>query len=119
MKQHDNGKQQVRGSDESLGNELIRELKHLRTIVREAGENLIMRKEGEIEAIIADLGTLPAPRLKTEAPHWLRNIKNHEAKPAKGRLRDLRRLSELIDDLADEVLCAQTPKKTRTARTTE
>jgi hypothetical protein len=97
-------------SDE-VREELVRELKHLRGAVREAGENFILRREGEIETIIGLLATIPATPLKTEAPDWLHEIRELKLKPAKGRLKDLKELDVLIEELADRVMIAQDGKK--------
>jgi hypothetical protein len=110
MKSQGKGRSTPKQTAESPREELVRELKHLRTVIREAGEAFILRKEGEIEALIAGLAGVPAARVRREGPSWLRSIRSHGAKPEKGRLRDLRGLSKLMDGLADEVLAAQTPK---------
>ena len=91
--------------------ELGREMKHLRTAVREAGETFILRREGEIETIIGHLEAMPATSLKTKAPGWLHGIRDLKLKPAKGRLKDLKALDGLIEELADQVMTAQDGKK--------
>ena len=96
---------------EAVREELVRELKHLRGAVREAGENFILRREGEIETIIGHLATIPATPLKAGAPEWLHEIRELKLKPAKGRLKDLKEISELISDLADQVMDLQNLKK--------
>ena len=89
---------------EEVREELVRELKHLRGAVREAGENFILRREGEIETIIGHLATIPATPLKAGAPEWLHEIRELKLKPAKGRLKDLKELDALIGNLADHVI---------------
>ena len=96
---------------ESVREELVRELKHLRVATREVGETFILRREGEIETIIGLLATIPASPLKTGAPDWLHEIRELKLKPAKGRLRDLKEINELIEKLADQVMSAQDGEK--------
>ena len=98
-------------SGEAVREDLMRELKHLRAAVREVGESFILRREGEIETIIGLLATIPAASLKTGAPDWLHEIRELKLKPAKGRLKDLKGLDELIAVLADQVMSAQDGKK--------
>ena len=100
-------------SSEAVREELVRELKHLRATVRDVGENFILRREGEIETIIGLLTTIPPAPLKTEAPDWLHEIRELKLKPAKGRLKDLKELDVLIEELADRVMTAQDGKKPR------
>ena len=89
---------------EAVREELVRELKHLRGAEREAGENFILRREGEIETIIGHLATIPATPLKAGAPEWLHESRELKLKPAKGRLKDLKELDALIGNLADHVI---------------
>ncbi len=96
---------------EAVREELVRELKHLRGVVREVGESFILRREGEIETIIGHLAAIPAAPLKAEAPDWLHDIRELKLKPAKGRLKDLKEIDELIEELADQVMSAQVEKK--------
>lgn len=101
-------------SGQAVREELMRELKHLRAEVREVGESFILRREGEIETIIGLLATVPATPLKTEAPGWLHEIRELKLKPAKGRVKDLKELDALIEELADQVMTAQDGKKPHT-----
>jgi len=87
--------------------ELAQELKHLRTLVREAGEQFILRREGEIEAIISNLAAVPSRKLRGVAPGLLHDIRSLRLKPAKGRLKDLKEMDRLIEDLADRIIGAQ------------
>ena len=98
-------KNPVRG--EAVLEDLVREMKHLRATVREVGESFILRREGEIETIIGLLATVPAAPLKKETPDWLHEIRALKLKPAKGRLKDLKELDVLIEELADRVMNAQ------------
>lgn len=92
---------------ETLREEMVQELKHLRGTVREIGENFILRREGEIETIIGLLATIPAVPLKKEAPEWLHEIRSLKLKPGKGRLKDLKGLDLLCEALADLIMTAQ------------
>ncbi|WP_298273320.1 hypothetical protein [Geobacter sp.] len=97
---------------EDLLRELEQELKHLRAVVREAGENFILRREGEIETIISYLASLPRKSVREEVPEWLRELHRLKLKPAKGRLRDLKEIDRIIECLTDGVIDAQkTPGK--------
>jgi len=87
--------------------ELVQELKHLRSLVREIGEQFILRREGEIETIISNLAAVPANKLRTEASGFLHEIRSLRLKPEKGRLKDLKGLDGMIEELADRVLSAQ------------
>lgn len=100
-------KEKSAAAKEALLQELVAELKHLRGLVREVGENFILRREGEIETVISYLDGIPGSRLKHEAPQWLREIRAMKMKPGKGRLKDVKGIDELIDDLTDRVINAQ------------
>ena len=91
--------------------ELAGELRHLRAAVREVGENFILRKEGELETLTTLLETVPTTVLKRESAGWLHEIRKLDLKPAKGRLKDLKRIDALIAELSDRVLSTQDGKK--------
>ncbi len=95
------------GGNGAAREEVVRELKHLREVVRDAGESFILRREGEIETILSHLDALPAGILRGEAPAWLHEIHGLKTKPAKGRLKDLKEIDRLIEDLAEQVVGAQ------------
>jgi hypothetical protein len=90
--------------------ELTQELRHLRTLVREVGEQFILRREGEIETIISNLAAIPVRRLKGVVPGLLHEIQSLRLKPAKGRLKDLKGIDALIEDLTERVIAAQDEK---------
>lgn len=100
-----------RANNGAVREELVQELKHLRTLVCDVGEQFILRCEGEIETIISHLAALPPRELKASAPEWLREIHNLRLKPAKGRLKDLKGIDRLIGELADRVVSGQDGKK--------
>ncbi len=100
-----------RKSTRKTKEELGQELRHLRTLLREAGENFILRREGEIEAIISHLDAVPPTVLRSEAPSWLHGIRGLKLKPAKGRMKDLRAIDDLIEELADDIISAQEKRK--------
>lgn len=91
--------------------ELVQELKHLRVLVREVGEQFILRREGEIEAIISNLAAVSPATLRSELPGLLHGMRALRLKPAKGRLKDLKGLDGLIEELADRVVSAQEGRK--------
>lgn len=98
-------------SREAVMEELVAELRQLRGVVRDAGEGFILRREGEIEAIISHLAAVSPSSLKRESAGWLHAIRELKLKPAKGRLKDLKGIAELIEGLTDQVLSAQDGKK--------
>ena len=96
-----------RAPNGAVREELVQELKHLRGVVREIGEQFILRREGEIETIISNLAAVPAGKLRAVAPGLLHELRSLRLKPAKGRMKDLKGLEGLIEELADRVLNAQ------------
>ncbi len=96
---------------EAFLEELSEQLKHLRRLVREVGESFILRREGEIETLLAYFEALPQAKLKSQCPAWLRQISHLKLKPNKGRLKDLKGIDKIIDDLLDGVIAAQEPSK--------
>ncbi|HEX8959941.1 MAG TPA: hypothetical protein VF775_00050 [Geobacteraceae bacterium] len=104
-------KKKSSASRESVMEELVAELRHFRGAVREVGESFILRREGEIEAVISSLETVPTALLKRESAGWLHEIRGVKLKPAKGRLKDLKVIDELIEALTDQVIAAQDGKK--------
>ena len=95
------------GSYGAVHDELIRELKHLREVVRDVGERFILRREGEIEAILSQLAAVPPGVLRSEASNWLEELHGLKVKPAKGRLKDLKGIDAVIERLAEQVVSAQ------------
>jgi len=87
--------------------ELMRELKHMRVVLREAGEAFILRREGEVETLLGHLEALPAGRRKKEAPCWLQVLKSLKLKPEKGRMKDLRSIAALIEVVTEGVVSCQ------------
>jgi hypothetical protein len=97
-------------SDE-LREELEREFKHLRVLVREIGENFILRQEGEIEGAISNLEALPPGKLRAMAPALLQELRKLKVKPAKGRFKDLKEINRLVDALTNRVVDPQERSK--------
>jgi hypothetical protein len=87
--------------------ELARELRHMRCLVREIGENFILRREGELETVISNLDDVPPAKLRAVASSLLQDIRGLKIKSSKGRLKDLKGLNGLIAEMADRVLSAQ------------
>ena len=98
-------------SRDAVIEELVGELRHLRAAVREVGESFILRREGEIETVISQLESVSTALLKRESTGWLHEIRDLKLKPAKGRLKDLKGIDELIAGLTDRVITAQDGKK--------
>lgn len=84
---------------EALQHELINELKSLRGDIREVAEGFVLCKEGEIETLLDYLLKMPPENLKTFANPWLRETRNLKLKPAKGRIKDLKKLDSLLQEL--------------------
>lgn len=103
----DTGKRGKGANGKDLQVELTAELRQLRRLVRDIGESFILRREGEIETLIAYLTALPAGRVKVEAPAWLRMVRHLKVKPAKGRLKDVKDMDRLIGELMDALIDAQ------------
>ncbi|ABQ26817.1 hypothetical protein [Geotalea uraniireducens] len=99
------------GGNGAAREDLVRELKHLREVVRDVGESFILRREGEIETILSHLAAVPVGTLRGEAPNWLREIHSLKVKQAKGRLKDLKEIDGLIEELAEQVVSAQDRRK--------
>ena len=100
------------GGGQNLHDDLSRELNLLRILARDAAENFILRREGNIETFLACLMTLPRKKIRAKAPEWLRQVRGLKLKPQKGRLKDLKAIDQLIADLKANMLDAQ-EKKTR------
>jgi hypothetical protein len=101
----------MHGKKDDLLEELELEMRHLRALVREVGEQIILRHEGAIETIISNLKSVPQGRLKAGMPEWLQHIRGLRLKPAKGRLKDLKGIVALIEELTELVICAQEESK--------
>jgi len=76
----------------------------------DTAQNFVLRREGNIEAILACLGTLPRKKIRENSPAWLREIRELKLKPHKGRLKDLKVIDRLIKDLKTTLLDAQEKK---------
>ena len=96
-----------RSASSAAREELAREFKHLRVLVREIGESFILRMEGEIETAISNLEGLPPGKLRSMAPALIQELRKLKLKPAKGRFRDLKEINRLIDELTSRVISAQ------------
>jgi hypothetical protein len=96
-----------RSASSETREELIREFKHLRVLVREIGENFILRQEGEIETAISNLEGLSPAKLRAVAPALIQELRLLKVKPAKGRFKDLKELNRLFEELTNRVISAQ------------
>jgi hypothetical protein len=93
----------------TVQHELVNELKALRASVRETAEGFILRKEGEIETLLDYLLKMPPTKLKAIARPWLREAQALKLKPAKGRIKDLKKIDHLLQDLLDGLIEADDP----------
>lgn len=89
---------------EELQLELMTELKALRLSVRETAEGFILRTEGEIETLLDYLLKMPPGRLKAVARPWLRETRDLKLKPAKGRMKDLKKIETVLHDLLTAII---------------
>ena len=98
-------------SSDELRQTLFEELRSLRQTVREVGESFILRKEGEIEALLNYLLEMRPAQVEKFGRSWLRESRDLSLKPTKGRIKDLRRLDALLEDLLSHVIEVDTPVK--------
>jgi hypothetical protein len=98
-----------RNSCDELRQTLFEELRTLRQTVREAGEGFILRKEGEIEALLSYLQEMRPAQVEKFGKSWLRESRDLSIKPTKGRIKDLRRLDALLEDLLSRVIEIDAP----------
>lgn len=98
-----------RNNSDELRQTLFEELRTLRQTIREAGEGFILRKEGEIEALLSYLLEMPPAQVEKFGRSWLRESRDLSIKPTKGRIKDLRRLDALLEDLLSRVIEVDTP----------
>ena len=98
-----------RNSSDELRQALVEELRTLRQTVREAGEGFILRKEGEIEALLSYLLEMRPAQVEKFGKSWLRESRDLSIKPTKGRIKDLRRLDALLEDLLSRVIEVDAP----------
>ena len=89
---------------EALQHELIAELKSLRESVRDVADGFILCREGEIETLLEYLLKMPTDRLKVIARPWLRETRSLKLKPAKGRIKDLKKIDTLLHDLLNNII---------------
>lgn len=86
--------------------EILNTLKALREELQAVTEGFLLRKEGEIEALSEYLQKMPAAGIKDFAPTWLRETRDLKLKPAKGRIKDLKKIDALLAGLLDSIIAA-------------
>jgi hypothetical protein len=103
-------------------NELLNALKAMREDLRKVTDGVLLCKEGEIEALSEYLLKMPATKIKDFASPWLRKTRDLKLKPAKGRIKDLKKIDGLLGNLLDSVIEAddlevkpKSPRKKRGA----
>ena len=104
-------KKSKQNSSDELRETIFEELRTLRQTVREVGEAFILRKEGEIEALLNYLLEMRPAQVEKFGRSWLRESRELSIKPTKGRIKDLRRLDALLEDLLSNVIEADAPAK--------
>jgi hypothetical protein len=100
-----------RSKSDELRQTLFEELRSLRKTVREVGEGFILRKEGEIEALLNYLLEMSPAQVEKFGRSWLRESRDLSLKPTKGRIKDLRRIDALLEDLLSHVIEVDAPAK--------
>jgi hypothetical protein len=105
-----------RKNSDELRQTLLGELRTLRQTVREAGEGFILRKEGEIEALLSYLLEMRPAQVEIFGKAWLRESRDLSIKPTKGRIKDLRRIDALLEDLLNHVIDVDAPAAKGPAR---
>lgn len=100
-----------RHDNDELRQTLFDELRSLRRTVREAGEGFILRKEGEIEALLSYLVEMNPTQVEKFGRTWLRESRDLSIKPTKGRIKDLRRIDDLLENLLNRVIEVGAPAK--------
>lgn len=96
---------------EELQHKLVAELRSLRAQVREVAEGFSLRKEGEIEALIDYILKMSPGRLKAIARPCMLETRGLKLKPAKGRIKDLKKIDSLLHDLLNHVIEADDKEK--------
>ncbi len=104
-------KKSKHNSSDELRQTLFEELRSFRQTVREAGEGFILRKEGEIEALLSYLLEMRPAQVEKFGRSWLRESRDLSIKPTKGRIKDLRRIDALLEDLLSHVIEVDAPAK--------
>ncbi len=92
---------------EELQLQLVSELKSLRAAVRETAGGFILCKESEIETMLDYLLKIPPGKLKTVARSWIRETRALKIKPAKGRIKDLKKIDTLLNELHNYAIEAE------------
>ena len=100
---------------ETLQNQLSSELKALRTSVRESAESFMLCKEGEIENLLDSLMKLSPRKLKAAALLWTRELRDLKLKPQKGRIKDLKKLDNILECLANHLIEVEESEPVKTA----
>jgi hypothetical protein len=79
---------------------LLSELRYLRSTVKESGEAFILRTEGRIETVSGYLSGMTAMESRHCCTAWLKALRSTTFKPAKGRIKDLKKIDALLEDLS-------------------
>ena len=85
------------------------ELKLLRSTLREISAALLMRRESEIETLVGYLATMHPQKVDEIGGEWLKQLRGTTLKPAKGRLKDLKKIDLLLEKLLDLIIDHQHP----------
>jgi hypothetical protein len=83
---------------------LLSELKRLRASVKDITESFLLRSESEIETLAGYIAVMSAKESRQINRTWLKELRSSSFKPAKGRLKDLKKIDYLLDDLLNMII---------------
>ncbi|NVN99672.1 MAG: hypothetical protein HXX17_10130 [Geobacteraceae bacterium] len=84
--------------------EILTALKALRVDIHEVMEGFLLRTESEIETLCEYAMKMPAASLKDFAPLCLSETRSLKLKPAKGRIKDLKKIDAILATLLDRIV---------------
>lgn len=84
--------------------EILTALKALRVDIHEIMEGFLLRTESEIETLCEYAMKMPAASLKDFAPLCQRETRSLKLKPAKGRVKDLKKIDTILGTLLDRIV---------------
>lgn len=84
--------------------EILTALKALRVDIHEVMGGFLLRTESEIETLCEYTIHMPAASLKDFAPLCQRETRALQLKPAKGRIKDLKKIDAVLGTLLDRIV---------------
>lgn len=83
---------------------IVLELSYIRTILKDISEALVLRVEGEISTVLSYLAAMNPKDRKKIVSIWQKELRGSTFKPAKGRLKDLKKIDRLMESLLDLII---------------